>query len=373
LTIFEVGEEMMNGGFRALEEKVFDRDLCVSCGACVSLCPYLRSWQGRTVKLDDCDLAEGRCFDYCPRGRVDLDELHRKLFGGPYKEMEIGKVLNVFMARARDSVWTGKAQNGGVVSALTDLAIKEGIIDAAVLTGRGTNLLPKGHIATDREDIFACAGSIYTSGPTLEALNRGPWNGDERIGVVGLPCMVFALAKMRTSSLETRTPIDRVEMVIGLFCTWALDYKSFMAFLRERFGDLPIGKVDIAPPPERLMKITAGDELHHIPLDEVRGFIRSGCHVCADMTSEFSDISVGTVEGEEGWNTLLVRTERGEELVKLAESQTVIESRPLPGDKLSHLREASLLKKRRAIDAMRDRGGLEEGYLTLSQELINLK
>ena len=287
--------------------------------------------------------------------------------------MEIGKVLNVFMARARDSVWTGKAQNGGVVSALTDLAIKEGIIDAAVLTGRGTNLLPKGHIATDREDIFACAGSIYTSGPTLEALNRGPWNGDERIGVVGLPCMVLALAKMRTSSLETQTPIDRVEMVIGLFCTWALDYKSFMAFLRERFGDLPIGKVDIAPPPERLMKITAGDELHHIPLDEVRGFIRSGCHVCADMTSEFSDISVGTVEGEEGWNTLLVRTERGEELVKLAESQTVIESRPLPGDKLSHLREASLLKKRRAIDAMRDRGGLEEGYLTLSQELINLK
>jgi coenzyme F420 hydrogenase subunit beta len=88
------------------------------------------------------------------------------------------------------------------------------------------------------------------------------------------------------------------------------------------------------------------------------------------MTSEFSDISVGTVEGEEGWNTLLVRTERGEELVKLAESQAIIESGPLPGDKLSHLREASLLKKRRAIDAMRDRGGLEEGYLTLSQELI---
>ena len=360
----------MNGGLRVLEERVFDCDLCVSCGACVSLCPYLGSRQGRTVKLDECDLAEGRCFDYCPRGKVDLDNLHRKLFGGPYKEIETGTIRRVLMARACDPVWAGKAQNGGVVSALTDLAIKEGIIDAAVLTGRDVNLLPRGHIARGREDIMACAGSIYTSGPTLESLNRGPWNGDERIGIVGLPCMVLALAKMRTSSLEMRTPIDRVDLVIGLFCTWALDHESFMAFLRERFGDRPISKVDITPPPERLMKITAGDELHDIPLDEIRGFIRPGCHVCPDMTSEFSDISVGTVEGEEGWNTVLVRTKRGEELIKLAESQAVIESRPLPGDKLSHLKEASLLKKRRAIDAIKDRGALEDGYLALSHELI---
>ena len=360
----------MNGGLKALEERVFDRDLCVSCGACVSLCPYLRSWQSRTVKLDECDLSEGRCFDYCPRGKVDLDDLHRKLFGGPYEEIEIGTIRSVLMARARDSVWAGKAQNGGVVSALIDLAIKEGIIDAAVLTGRDVNLLPRGHIATDREDIEACAGSIYTSGPTLEALNRGPWNGDERIGIVGLPCMVLALAKMRTSPLEMRTPIDRVDLVIGLFCTWALDYESFMAFLRERFGDRTIGKVDITPPPERLMKITVGDELYDIPLDEIRSFIRPGCHVCPDMTSEFSDISVGTVEGEEGWNTVLVRTERGEELVKRAEAEAVIESRPLPVDKLSHLKEASLLKKRRAIDAIKDKGEFEDGYLSLSEELI---
>jgi len=88
------------------------------------------------------------------------------------------------------------------------------------------------------------------------------------------------------------------------------------------------------------------------------------------MTSEFSDISVGTVEGEEGWNTVLVRTERGEELVKRAEMEGVIESRPLAGDKLSHLKEASLLKKRRAIDAIKDRGELEDGYITLSRELI---
>ena len=360
----------MHRGLKALEERVLGRGLCVACGACVSLCPYLCSYQGRTVRLDECDLAEGRCFDYCPRGEVDLEDLHKKFFGAPFRDMEIGTIRRVLMARAFDPVWTGRVQNGGVVSALVDFAIGDGILDAAILTGREADLLPRGHIARRREDIMACAGSTYTSGPTLEALNRGPWHGDERIGIVGLPCMVLALAKMRTSSLKMRTPIDRVDLTIGLFCTWALDYASFKAFLQERFGDLPVGKLDITPPPERLMKITAGDETHDLSLDEVRGFIRPGCHVCPDMTAEFSDLSVGTVEGEEGWNTVLVRTERGEELVRRAEAEGVIQSQTLPEDKLSHLKEASLLKKRRAIDAIKERGELEDGYLTLSHAFI---
>jgi ferredoxin len=37
----------MNRGLKGLEEKVFQKDLCTACGACLSLCPYLRSWQGR--------------------------------------------------------------------------------------------------------------------------------------------------------------------------------------------------------------------------------------------------------------------------------------------------------------------------------------
>ena len=360
----------MNRGLNALEEKVIDRGLCAACGACVSLCPYLRSWQARTVKLDNCDLAEGRCFAYCPRSEVDPDELHRKLFGGPYEEIEMGTVRNVIMARALDSVWTGRVQNGGVVSALTDFAIQEGIIHAAILTGRDGDLIPAGRIATNREDILECAGSSYASGPTLETLNRGHFEGNDRIGIVGVPCQVLALAKMKTSSLEMRTPIDRIDLVIGLFCTWALDYELFMAFLKERFSDLPIGKLDITPPPERLMKVTAGDQLKEISLEEVRDFIRPACHVCSDMTSEFSDISVGTVEGEERWNTVLVRTARGEELIGRAGAAGVIESRPLPEENLSHLKEASMLKKQRAINALKERGELENGYLTLRPELI---
>jgi coenzyme F420 hydrogenase subunit beta len=363
--------ERMNRGLKGLEEKVLDRELCAACGACLSLCPYLRSWKGRVAKIDHCNLDEGRCFSYCPRTEVDLDEASQSVFGINYEDIEIGPVRKIMMARARDPQFTKKAQTGGVVSALFDFALQEGVVQAGILTPRDGDLLPQGKVITRRKEILSCAGSTYVSGPTLEALNRGPWKGKERIGIVGLPCQVLALARMKASQHEKRTPIERVDLVMGLFCTWALDYKPFIAFLNERVGKRPIDKLNITPPPERILEVTSGKTLRRIPVDDIRPLIRSSCRVCLDMTAELSDISVGTVEGKEGWNTVIVRTAIGEDLLKRTKRAGIIETKTLPQNNLSHLIEASLLKKRRALDALKERGGIENGYLKLSAHLIN--
>jgi coenzyme F420 hydrogenase subunit beta len=248
------------------------------------------------------------------------------------------------------------------------LALEEGKIQAAILTERDTELLPQGRIAKTKEEVLTCAGSSYVTGYALEALNRGPWQGQERIGVVGLPCQVLALSRMKASPLEKRPPVDRVDLVVGLFCTWALDYRPFAEFLNKRFGGKPIRKLDITPPPERLLNVTAGDEFHQIPLDEIRAFIRPSCQVCLDMTSELSDLSVGTVEGEEGWNTVIVRSERGEELLGLAESKVVLETKAYPEDKWAHLKWASVLKKQRGLNALKE---VQDQYVTLPQSVID--
>jgi coenzyme F420 hydrogenase subunit beta len=365
----ETGEKV-NKGLKALEEKVFNQGLCAACGACLSLCPYLRSWKGKVVKLDDCNLEEGRCFAYCPRTEVDLDKVYNKIFGKRYEEIEMGPFRKIMMARAKDSLWRKKAQTGGVVSALMDFALREKMIQAAVLTPRDGDFLPEGKIIKSRKEILSCAGSSYVSGPTLEALNKGPWKGGERIGIVGLPCQVLSLARMKASALEKRTPIDRVDLVIGLFCTWAFDYKPFMAFLHGRVGGSAIKKLDITPPPERILEVTGDGQLHRIPVDEIRPFIRPSCKICLDMTAELSDISVGTVEGKKSWNTVIVRTEMGDKLLIEAKKASVIETRALPEDNLNHLKEASLLKKRRALDVLKEKGGIEKGYFTLSANLI---
>jgi coenzyme F420 hydrogenase subunit beta len=320
--------------------------------------------------MDECDLEEGRCFSYCPRTEVDLDSIHKKVFGQGYQDVTMGPIKRVIMARAKDSAFRDKAQTGGVVSALIDFAMKEGIIDAAVLTQRDAKHLPQGRVIRNRDEILACAGSSYVAGSTLESLNKGPWEGSEKIGVIGTPCQVLALGKMKASPIEKQTPIDNVALVIGLFCTWALSYAPFIAYLKERVDGARIKKLDITPPPERLLKVTTDEKVMDIPIDEIRPFIRPTCGVCLDMTSELSDISIGTVEGVEGWNTVVTRTDRGEELIDQADAAGVIETQPLPEENLKHLKEASLLKKRRAISAMEERGEADNGYLILSQDLV---
>jgi coenzyme F420-reducing hydrogenase beta subunit len=90
------------------------------------------------------------------------------------------------------------------------------------------------------------------------------------------------------------------------------------------------------------------------------------------MTAEFADISVGAAEGVAGWNTLIVRTDAGRELVEAAQAKGVIETQPLPEQNLAHLKEASLNKKKRALKKVIETTGSEENllYLKLTGETV---
>jgi len=360
-----------NRGLQALESGVIQKDLCTSCGACLSLCPYLQSWRGRLVKLDNCDLTEGRCFANCPRTRVNLEAIHQEVFGQKYLDIEIGLFKQVKMARASSPDLRKKGQTSGVVSALMEFALKERVIHGAVLTHRTPDHLPRGRVIRRPDETLSCAGSSYVAGPTLQALNQGPWDDTDRIGVVGTPCQVLAMRKMSVSPLKKTNLADRVTLIIGLFCTWALTYEPFMKYLKTRVNGASIRKLDITPPPERHLKvITADDHTWDVPIDEIRPFIRTTCGICLDMTSELSDLSVGTVEGVQEWNTVITRSDLGEEILNRAEAAGILEIQPLPEENFKHLKEASLLKKRRAILTLKQRGELEDGYIILSHELI---
>jgi len=275
------------------------------------------------------------------------------------------------MARASSPDLRKKGQTSAVVSALFQFALREKFVHGAVLTHRTPDHLPRGRVIRHPEEILSCAGSSYVAGPTLQALNQGPWEDAERVGVVGTPCQVLAMRKMRVSPLKKTNLMDRVTLIVGLFCTWALTYEPFMKYLKARVNGASIQKLDITPPPERLLKvITTDNRAWDVPIDEIRPFIRKTCGICLDMTSELSDLSVGTVEGIEGWNTVITRSNLGEEILSRAEAAGIVESRPLPEENFKHLKEASLLKKRRALLTLKERGELEKGYIMLSDELI---
>jgi coenzyme F420 hydrogenase subunit beta len=352
-------------GPQDLEKEVIQAGLCTLCGACVGLCPYFRAHRGRIVLMDNCNLSQGRCYFFCPRTASDLEAVNQALFGAPYPGDSLGTRRQVVMAKSLDKSALAKGQYGGVTSTLIALALKKKMIDGAVLTKRGKELLSSGAMARDKRQVLACAGSNYIASPTLEAFNKGVQGSPKRMAVVGIPCQVLAMGKMRINPLENKNNIEKLHLVIGLFCTWALAFPDMLQFLKKDYPVEKIGRMDIPPPPANVFQLHLPGGMKSISLDHIRKFVRPSCGVCLDMTAEFSDLSVGAVEGIAGWNTVIVRTAKGQELLEEAKRAKMIEVSDVPRANLKHLQEAALLKKKRALENIVQRTGSKENLLYL--------
>jgi coenzyme F420 hydrogenase subunit beta len=353
-------------GCKELIDEVVNEGLCTYCGGCSGSCPYMVAYKGRIVLLDNCDVQGGQCYRYCPRTHTDLDALSRMVFGEPYSDKELGTVSRAVMARSTDPQVRKKAQYGGTVTSLLLFALDEGLIHGAVLSKMSPQKIPGAGIARSRKEILDCAGSSYMACPVLDALNRIPGGAEERLGLVATPCQALALTKMRQDPPQNRGEIGNVKLVIGLFCTWAFSQDGFLRFMAEKVDLSQALKFDVPPPPANRFDVYTGSEKRSFPLDQLREFIMPTCALCTDMTAEFVDISVGSVEGIEGWNTVLVRTPVGSKLVERAVSRGVIETQELPAENLAHLKEAALLKKKRALARIIEHTGEVKNLLYLS-------
>ena len=358
---------------QVLVNEVIRKGLCTFCGACVGMCPYLVAHNGRVILKDTCNLPQGRCTTYCPRISIDLDKINRTIFGVPYTQNVLGTVKGVFMARPADADVKAKAQDSGIVTTLIHFAMDKGLIDSAILTLFEDKSLPKGVMVSTKDEILACAGSSYMATTTLEAFNREAQDNDrKKIGLVGTPCQVLALSRMKGSTLEERNNIDKLELVIGLFCTWALSCPDFAHFLEREVPDRII-KYDIPPHPANVLHTYTENGKIDIPLDKITPFIMPACRLCYDMTAEFADISVGSGRGEVlEWNTIIVRTERGMKLFDDAKNKGLIDVRDIPPQNLSRLEKASYNKKKRALKNIVERTGTIEDllYLKLQPETV---
>jgi coenzyme F420 hydrogenase subunit beta len=342
-------------GSNELIADVFEKKLCIGCGACVSLCPYFKSYNGKTAMLFPCTQPQGRCFAYCPKVEVDLDEVSRFISGTPYSLEPIGVYRTIKISRAGKKVAKGLFQAGGTVSGLVMYALKKKKIDAAVLTG-SNGLLAVPSIVTDPAEVIKFSTSKYTSAPTLSAFNQAVQDGYMKIGVVATPCQALALAQMRCNPLHEKDFRDATALVVGLFCTWALDYRELRSLLAGRVDIESIKKFDIPPPPADIMEIVTSNGKMEIPLSDIRKSIPNSCDYCFDMTAEFADVSVGVLEGRTDMNTIIIRTERGQEMVDAAVKDGYLDVENYPKENLDHLCIASGNKKKRALSKARKEG-----------------
>ena len=349
----QMDREKGRGGQKELEERVIKTGLCTGCGACVNICPYQATYRDRTVTLHSCDLSRGRCYDFCPQTPADRGALQRTLADGAEVTPELGAAGGFFITRATDERIRRGAQHGGTVTALIVLALREGLIDAAVLAGEGEELLPRGITVRDPETAAVMGKSRFVVSPTIAEFNRAVRGDCRRIGVVATPCQALALAKMRTQPVAAPdSGIEKLSIVIGLFCGWALSWRELAALVRAKTDLARVTGMDIPPSRYHVLEVYTAEGTLPISLDEVNSCIRASCRSCGDMTAEFSDLSVGSARLPEGWdeargwNQVIVRTRRGGDLLELARRKGVLEFREVPSGNWEKLKAASLAKRR---------------------------
>jgi len=319
---------MAEKSYLDLKREIWDTGRCSGCGACVAVCPAdaLTFDEGEMVvspkNTGYCKQATdgvicGACYDSCPRT-------------GNQPSETLGKYLELFAAKATFEV--PHRQSGGAVTSILANALDEGLIDAVVTVNEDRwTLRPSSVVITKSEVLLQQAGSRYSWWvPLLAALKNAVVKRKfKRIAVIGVPCAVQAVSRIRASENDLLKPYAKaIRLTIGLFCTETFDYTLLIqGKLRSHYNLEPheIGKLDVKG---KLEVLKQDGSTIIVPLAELETCVRKGCRICTDLTAVCSDISAGAIGSPAGSTTLIIRTSTGKGFVDSAVRNRKLEVSP---------------------------------------------
>ena len=304
-----------------LEERVWHNGLCSGCRACIAVCladslvyDHEANHPAQVNPCVDCRA----CLVACPRLAENMERTSSADIIGPY--------LKIINARSKKS--SSRQQNGGAASALLAAALDEELVDCALVMGLDRwSQEPHPRVIRDSSDLEKTAGSKYTKNDILESVKeliRDPQV--KNIALVGTPCSVQSVGLLRQSDNEYAAKLaSKVRFLVGLFCFEAFDQQAITKI--ERAIGQPSWRIDKMSAGEGKMTVVLRDgSVQTIPLQMLAEFIKPGCAACSDFTAKLSDISLGGIGSAPGMTSVVVRTQEGMGLFKIAEELGYIES-----------------------------------------------
>ncbi|MFX0101432.1 MAG: Coenzyme F420 hydrogenase/dehydrogenase, beta subunit C-terminal domain [Candidatus Hodarchaeota archaeon] len=328
-----------------------DGKACSGCSMCQAVCPIqcIEVMKSRvTIDMEKC-IRCGLCYTTCPRSFLPKKALEwaakQEFFNTD--ELKVGHFMEAWSARTTQDDVRAVCQDGGIATTIAIHALETGMVNAGIgsRTVEGDPWNPEPVIMKNREDALSAAGTKYVNTPSLRLL--GEFQAETKVAVVGTPCMMQALKKSdlyRAGTLD----LDNIAFRIGIFCMESFTFAG-IKHLSEEILETPLSKV-------KKMDINMGKffvyleegEPKSVEMKEITKLARMGCHCCYDLTSEEADISVGSIGSPSGWNTVLIRNQRGKELFDSAVEAGLIEKKSIEDVKpgLGLLKKLSFRKKR---------------------------
>ncbi|MFX0076585.1 MAG: Coenzyme F420 hydrogenase/dehydrogenase, beta subunit C-terminal domain, partial [Candidatus Hermodarchaeota archaeon] len=148
------------------------------------------------------------------------------------------------------------------------------------------------------------------------------------IAIVGVPCMMKAIEKgiLFPSGLPF---FNNIKYKIGLFCMESFPYSEIIKLTKDKFDtDIDqLTKMNIDKG-KFIINLKSGEELA-VDLKEVQSYARDNCHYCEDLTSDYADISVGSIGSQAGFSSVITRSKEGDKLFNDVIKAGLIESKSL--------------------------------------------
>jgi coenzyme F420 hydrogenase subunit beta len=341
--------------------------MCVGCGACAYACPEQRVSivnfvdQGLRPVLPDGSCSSGQChdcLDVCPG--IDVAHAAKPQSTGTIDALaqSWGPVLEVWEGYASDSEIRYKGSSAGMASALALFCIESLGMRGAVHI-RADDDAPhvnRTAFSRTRAELLASTGSRYAPASPCDRLDAIEGAGGPAV-FLGKPCDVEALRKAQA----IRPDLDRnVGVAIGIFCAGTPSTKGTVDLLLKH-GIRPEDVEELRYrgrgwPGHFAVRLKGDPEWRNLATyAEAWSFLQAyrpyRCYLCPDGTGEFADISCGDpwyreVEpGEPGTSLVVVRTQRGRDVVRRAIAAGAIQVTPVKPEVLSASQHELQLKR----------------------------
>jgi len=343
--------------FNELNDIIIKQGFCTFCGACEAACPvHAIRIVNREIRYDDCsdflDLCP-ICYDICPHTEPLSLETMRFVADAPFRRDALGYYREILLAQATDPELRELSHSGGVVTAILTQSMRDGMIDSAIVSeAEPYELLKlKPQISLVPDDVLSAVDSKFSPSAVAKAFGRAVREyGKTKIAFVGVPHQVLAIRKLE--AWEHRI-MRSLELTIGLFCLWAFSLNELLDYFKNEFNieHSEIKRMDLTDK----YVIHTQDRRVEIPIEEVTPHILNKCRTCIDFTSELADISVGGAHPLSEWSTVIVRTEKGEEVLKRALEAGAIRVRKIEKESevFTHLLSLAVRKKRIALQEIK--------------------
>lgn len=292
-----IGVYAINFAKRGVEREVtapYHRlsDDCIGCGACAMVCPT----NSKRIHVNT-----------YPTLPEDIEKIEQQFLKGA-KDENLGVYSDVFAAKSSVA-----GQDGGVATALLISGMQRGLFDAAVVVQRTDGYYAEAVIAENVDEIMKAKGTKYLRVKMMSKLGELIDKGKRKIAIVGTACEVRAARQIQQILLHDFPDLKLT--IIGLFCFEAFDYEKLKEETQRLLG-VNLDRSEKTQIHKGKYIVTVEGTDHSVSVRELNKAIEKGCVYCDDFTAKLADVSVGSVGSEDGYSTVIVRSDVGKKLLE---------------------------------------------------------